>query len=77
MLNLFNESSNSKFVKKWNIVNDQSSANYSAGNEIIQNREVLRSTLCDYNDAYILVKVITFIGHNMSSTSIQNLSTIH
>ena len=35
MLNLFNESSNSKFVKKWNIVNDQSSANYSAGNEII------------------------------------------
>ena len=35
MLNLFNESSNSKFVKKWTIVNDQSRANYSAGNEII------------------------------------------
>ena len=31
-LNLLNEESNSKFVtRKWNIVNDQSNANYDVG----------------------------------------------
>ena len=40
----------------WNIVNDQSNANNNLGNEIIYNKEVLKSNFCDYNDAYILVK---------------------
>ena len=57
ILNLLNEANDSKFVKrKWNIVNDQSNANYGVGNEIIYNTEVLKSNLCDYNDAYILVR---------------------
>ena len=30
--------------------------NYDSGNELICNTEVLKSNLCDYNDAYILVK---------------------
>ena len=52
-----NEASDSKIVtRKWNIVNDQLIANYDVGNEIIHNTEVLKSNLCDYNDAYILVK---------------------
>ena len=52
-----NEANYSKFVtRKWNIVNDQSNANYDVGNEIIYNTEVLKSNLCDYNDAYILVR---------------------
>ena len=35
ILNLLNEASDSKFVtRKWNIVNDQSNANYDAENEI-------------------------------------------
>ena len=52
-----NEASDSKFVtRKWNIVNDQSNANYDAENEIIYNIEVLKSNFCDYNDAYILVR---------------------
>ena len=29
--------------------------NYDVGDEIIYNTEVLKSNLCDYNDAYILV----------------------
>ena len=34
ILNLLNEASGSKLVtRKWNIVNDQSNANYDAGNE--------------------------------------------
>ena len=36
ILNLLNEENDFKFVtRKWNIVNDQSNANYDAGNEII------------------------------------------
>ena len=44
MLNLLNESMDSKFVtKKWNIVNANSKSNYDA--------EVLKYYLCDYNVA--------------------------
>ena len=57
ILNLLDGASNSRFVtRKWSIVNDQSNANYDVGNKIIYNTEVLKSNLCDYNDAYILVK---------------------
>ena len=57
MLNLLNKPKNSKFVtRKWYIVNDQSNANYDVGNEIIYNTGVLKSNLCDYNDAYNSVR---------------------
>ena len=57
ILNLFNEANDSKFAtRKWNIANDNSKSNYDVGNGIIYNREILKSNLCDYNDAYILVK---------------------
>ena len=63
-LNLWKEANDSKFVTRtWNIVNDNSNENYSVGNESIYNAEVLKSNLCDYNDAYILVK---------ANSSIQN-----
>ena len=40
MLNLLNEPNDSKFVpRNWNIVSDQSNANYDIGNEIIYNTE--------------------------------------
>ena len=36
ILNLFNEASDSEFVtKNWNIINDQSNANYTVGNKTI------------------------------------------
>ena len=55
-IDLLNEASNSKFVtRKWNTGKDQSNANYDAGNEIIYKTKVLKSNLCDYNDAYIIV----------------------
>ena len=51
-----NQPKDSKFVtRKCNIVNDQSNANYDVRNEIIYSTEVLKSNLCNYNDAYILV----------------------
>ena len=64
-----NEAKDSKFVmRQWNIVNDNSKANYDLGSEIICNTEVLKSNLCDYNDAYILVRGnITIAGSNLST----------
>ena len=51
-LYLLKEQNDFKFVRrKWNVVNDQSKANYDVGNETIYNTEVLKSNLCDYNDA--------------------------
>ena len=64
ILNLLNEASDSKFVtRNWNIVNDQSNAIYSVGNKIIYSTEVLKSNLCHYDDANILVRGdISIIG---------------
>ena len=74
ILDLLNEPNDSKFVTgKWNIVNDQSNANYDVGNEMIYNTEVLKSNLCDYNDAYILVRGnITIIGHQVTQEAFKN-----
>ena len=53
-------------TRKWNIFNDNSKTNYNAANEITYNKEVLKSNLCDYKDAYILVRGdITIAGHNL------------
>ena len=66
ILTLLNDANNSKFpTRKWNIVNDNSKANYDAGNEITYNTEDLKSNLCDYKDAYILVRgdiIVTAAG---------------
>ena len=40
---------------KWNIVSDQSNANFDVRNEVIYNKNILKSNLCDYNEADILV----------------------
>ena len=42
-------------TRKWDIINDISKADYGVENEIIFNTEVLKSNLCDYNDACILL----------------------
>ena len=69
-----NEPNNSKFVRrKWNIVNNQSNANYDVGNEIIYNTYVLKFALCDFNDAYILIGGdITIIGHQETQLAFKN-----
>ena len=52
-------------MQQFNNVNDQSNTNFDVGNEIMHNTEVLKSNLCDYNDAYILVKNSIAIARNM------------
>ena len=75
ILNSLNKSSNSKFVaRKWNIVNDQTNANYDVRNEIFHNTEVLKSNLCHYIDAYILAKgdIITTALNNSTPVAFKN-----
>ena len=60
-------------TRKWNIANHQSNADYGAGDEIIYSTEVLKSNLCYYNDAYILVTDdITIIGHQEAQVAFKN-----
>ena len=74
IFDLLNQGSDSKFVtRKWNIVSGNSKSNYGAGNGIICDTEVLKSNLCDYNDAYILVRGdINIIGHQATELAIEN-----
>ena len=66
IVSLLNESSDSKLVSRISkIVIDQSSSNYDVETEVIYNTEVSKSNLCDYNDAYILLRGnITIVGDN-------------
>ena len=57
--NLLDSSSNqpSKFrTKNWVEINDYSRRTYSVNKQINFKTPILRSSLCDYSDAYILVK---------------------
>ena len=52
-------------ARKWNIVNDNSKSSYDVGNKIIYTTEVLKSNICNYNDAHILVRGdVTSTGDN-------------
>ena len=62
-VNLLNDSEklNSKFsTRKWYIINDQNNGQYGIGNDndstIRYETKVIKPNLCDYSDAYILVK---------------------
>ena len=51
-----------RFVtKKWIEVYDQSGGNYNVNKEIRIKTSMLRSDLCDFNDAYIVVKGDIFV----------------
>ena len=57
--NLLNDGSNkpSKFrTKNWVEINDEARGTYFPNKQIKFKKSILRSSLCDYNDAYILVK---------------------
>ena len=60
-------------TKKWNIINDNSKAHYDVVKEVTYNIEVLKSRLCDYNNAYILViGNITIRGHQTTQVAFKN-----
>ena len=52
-----------KFVtKKWIEVYDQSEGNYNVNKEIRIKTSTLRSDLCNYSDAYIILKVLFLLS---------------
>ena len=63
------------FTKKWIEVYDQSEKNYNVNKEIRIKTPMLRSDLCDFSDAYILVKGdITLEGNNDANKRNKNLT---
>ena len=71
------EADDPEFVtRQWSIVNENSKANYDATNEMTYNTEVLKSNLCDYNDACILVKGdITVIAATQTLVGFKNCAS--
>ena len=75
IVNLLNESDNefSKFAtRKWYNINDQNNGQYGTGDgngtTIQFETKVIKSNLCDYSDAYILVTGnITAAGRNANT----------
>ena len=62
-------------TKKWIKVYDQSEKNYNPNKEIRIKTSMLRSDLCDYSDAYIVVKGdITLEGDNDANKQNKNLA---
>ena len=62
-------------TKKWVEVYDQSGGNYSVNKEIRIKTSLLRSDLCDFNDAYIVVKGdINLEGDNNANKRNTNLA---
>ena len=62
IVNLLGDTNNesSKFAtRKWYVINDQNNTDYGEGNEdsttVKFETKVIKSNLCDYSDAYILV----------------------
>ena len=66
IMNLLDNASNQlpKFrTKNWIEINDQSRGVYNANGDIRYKTTMLKSSLCDYSHAYILVKeIITITG---------------
>ena len=71
IVNLLNSSDNenSKFAtKKWYVIDSESKGNYSKHGPIKFSTKSLKSSLCDYSDAYILVTGnITVAGGNANT----------
>ena len=49
-------------TKKWIEFHDQSGETYNTSKEITFKTSMLRSDLCDYSDAYIVIRVIVTVS---------------
>ena len=68
----------SKFsTKNWVEINDESKESYGANSDIRFKITMLRSNLCDYADAYILVKGTTTITGNAGPPFTKYISRIN
>ena len=75
MANLLNDASNkpSKFrTKNWVEINDDIRGEYSPNKQIRFKTAMLRSSLCDYSDAYILVKGNILVNNTATEGAVAN-----
>ena len=73
--NLLGNASNkpSKFrTKNWVGINDQSRGTYSVNRQISFKTSMLRSSLCDYSDVYILVKRNISVTNTVAAPAVPN-----
>ena len=80
IINLLNDSSNeeSKFAtKKWYVIDSQTTkGKYKQGDTIKFETETIKSSLCDYSDAFILVTGnITVTANNDTDLAFKNCSS--
>ena len=80
IINLFNDSSNeeSKFAtKKWYVIDSQTTkGKYKQGDTIKFETETIKSSLCDYSDAFILVTGnITVTAANNTDVAFKNCAS--
>ena len=84
------DDNNKRFeTRKWYIINDQSNGQYGKDTTVKFNTEVIKSNLCDFGDAYILVTgnvkieggaentLICFKGSSPFTTSVIHLNETH
>ena len=59
-------------TKKWVEVYDQSGGAYSTSKQVRFKTSMLRSALCDYSDAYIVVKGIIIVSATDGANNIRD-----
>ena len=73
--NLLDNASNqsSKFkIKNWVEINDESRGGYNINSQIKFKTTMLKPSLCDYSDAYILVKVTITVSNTGADAAPNN-----
>ena len=73
--NLWNDESNkaSKFrTRNWVEINDEARGTYSYNKQMKFKTSMLRSSLCDYSDAYILVKGSITVNNTAAGAAANN-----
>ena len=61
-----------KTISNWVEINDESQGTYNKGNQRGFKTSMLRSSLCDYSDAYILVKGTITVANAAIATAAAN-----
>ena len=82
IINLLNDSNNEELklaTKKWYATDSQTAKDkYNENNSIKFETESIKSNLCDYSDAFILVAGdITVIGHNDTHVAFKNCTIFY
>ena len=59
--------------QNWVEINDESRGTYDEDNQIRFKTSMLRSSLCDYSDAYILARGTTTVGNTGAQGAAKNI----